>query len=69
MTIEWCYRTRDRVGVLSLSGHLGADTVARFQGAVCWVLARGAGPVVLDLTDLHSWSVVGQVAVAQAARR
>ncbi|MCW8216673.1 MULTISPECIES: STAS domain-containing protein [Streptomyces] len=69
MTIEWCYRTRDRLDVLSLSGHLGADTAARFQGAVGWVLARGTGPVVLDLTDLHGWSVDGQVAVAQAARR
>ncbi|WP_129260348.1 STAS domain-containing protein [Streptomyces sp. M3] len=69
MTIEWCYRARDHLGVLSLSGHLGTDAVPRFHGAVGWVLARGAGPVVLDMTGVRGWSVGGQVAVAQAARR
>ncbi|MFF3289322.1 anti-sigma factor antagonist [Streptomyces sp. NPDC003023] len=69
MTIEWRYTTHQDLGVLSLAGFLGADAVHRFTGAVGWVLARGAGPVVLDLTELRGWSVGGQLAVAQAGRR
>ncbi|MFE1413186.1 anti-sigma factor antagonist [Streptomyces sp. NPDC058746] len=69
MTIEWRYTTCRHVGVLSLAGYLGADAVDRFTGAVGWALARGTGPVVLDLTGLLGWSAGGQVAVARAARR
>ncbi|GAA3376816.1 hypothetical protein GCM10020367_50000 [Streptomyces sannanensis] len=69
MTIEWRYTTHPGLGVLSLAGHLGAEAIARFDGAIGWVQARGSGPVVLDLTGLRGWSVGGQVAVAQAARR
>ncbi|MEF9883801.1 anti-sigma factor antagonist [Streptomyces sp. P9-A4] len=69
MTIEWRYTTHPHLAVLSLAGFLGADAVARFDGAVGWVLARGAGPVILDLTSLRGWSVGGQLAVAEAARR
>ncbi|MFB6709765.1 anti-sigma factor antagonist [Streptomyces sp. NPDC056333] len=54
---------------LSLAGHLGPEAVARFTGAIGWVLPRGTGPVILDLTELHGWSVGGQTAVAQAARQ
>jgi hypothetical protein len=69
MTIEWRYTTHQQHGVLSLAGFLGAEAVDRFTGAVGWVLARGTGPVILDLTELRGWSVGGQLAVAQAARR
>lgn len=69
MTIEWRYTTHPGLSVLSLSGYLGADAVERFSGAVGWVLARGTGPVVLDLTSLRGWSAGGQLAVAAAARR
>ncbi len=69
MTIEWRYTTHPGLSVLSLAGYLGADAVARFDGAVGWVLARGTGPVILDLTSLRSWSAGGQLAVATAARR
>ncbi|WP_328395342.1 STAS domain-containing protein [Streptomyces sp. NBC_00390] len=68
MTIEWRYTTHENLGVLSLAGFLGADAVHRFSGAVHWVLARGTGPVILDLTELRGWSVGGQLAVAQASR-
>ncbi|MFB6784943.1 MULTISPECIES: STAS domain-containing protein [unclassified Streptomyces] len=69
MTIEWRYTTHPDLGVLSLAGYLGPEAVARFTGAVGWVLARGTGPVILDLTELRGWSTGGQVAVAQAARQ
>ncbi|WP_284574421.1 anti-sigma factor antagonist [Streptomyces sp. 2P-4] len=69
MTIEWRYTTHDGLGVLSLAGYLGADATARFTGAVGWAEARGSGPLILDLTQLLGWSVGGQLAVAQAARR
>ncbi|MCQ4041035.1 STAS domain-containing protein [Streptantibioticus rubrisoli] len=69
MTIQWRYTNRDDLGILSLSGYLGTEAVARFAGAVGWALARGKGPVILDLTALHGWSPAGQVAVLDAARR
>ncbi|MEU8528588.1 MULTISPECIES: anti-sigma factor antagonist [Streptomyces] len=69
MTIEWRYTTHPGLGVLSLAGHLGPDAVGRFTGAVGWALARGSGPVILDLTELRGWTVRGQLAVAEAARR
>ncbi|MFJ9789137.1 STAS domain-containing protein [Streptomyces globosus] len=69
MTIEWRYTTHDDLGVLSLAGYLGAEATARFTGAVGWAEARGSGPLILDLTALLGWSVGGQLAVSQAARR
>ncbi|GAA2932492.1 STAS domain-containing protein [Streptomyces argenteolus] len=69
MTIEWSYTTRPGLGVLSLAGYLGPEAVGRFTGAIGWALARGTGPVILDLTGLRGWSAGGQTAVAQAARR
>lgn len=69
MTIEWDYTIHPDLGILSLSGHLGPEAVARFSGAIGWVLARGTGPVILDLTELRGWSVGGQTAAAQAARQ
>ncbi|MCB5164208.1 STAS domain-containing protein [Streptomyces bambusae] len=69
MTIEWRYTTQQGLGVLSLAGYLGPDATGRFTGAVGWALARGTGPVVLDLTELRGWSAGGRTAVAEAARR
>lgn len=59
MTIEWHCTTHRDLGILSLSGYLGTEAVTRFAGAIGWVLARGTGPVVLDLTALRGWSPGG----------
>ncbi|MEW2048034.1 STAS domain-containing protein [Streptomyces sp. NPDC005476] len=69
MTIDWRYTVEDDLGILSVAGYLVPDAVRRFTGAFGWVLARGTGPVVVDLTGLRSWSAEGQVAITQAARR
>ncbi|WP_282694484.1 anti-sigma factor antagonist [Streptomyces sp. CC208A] len=69
MTIEWRYTIHPGLGVLSLAGFLGQEAVGRFQGAVGWALARGTGPVVLDLTGLRGWSDGGRLAVSEAAVR
>ncbi|MEV0171977.1 STAS domain-containing protein [Streptomyces sp. NPDC050803] len=69
MTIDWRYTVEENLGVLSVAGYLGPDAVRRFTGAVGWALARGTGPVVVDLTELRSWSAEGQAAIAEAARR
>ncbi|MFE5795467.1 anti-sigma factor antagonist [Streptomyces sp. NPDC056503] len=69
MTIEWRYTIHPGLGVLSLAGFLGQEAVGRFQGAVGWALARGTGPVVLDLTGLRGWSDGGRLAVSEAALR
>ncbi|WP_326719886.1 anti-sigma factor antagonist [Streptomyces sp. NBC_00243] len=69
MTIEWHYTAKEDFGLLSLSGYLGPEGAHRFAGAIGWVLARGTGPVVVDMTALRGWSVEGQVAVTEAAGR
>ncbi|MFI6658877.1 STAS domain-containing protein [Streptomyces sp. NPDC050523] len=69
MTIDWRYTVEDNLGVLSVAGYLGPGAVRRFNGAIGWALARGMGPVVLDLAELRSWSAEGQLAIAEAARR
>lgn len=69
MTIDWRYTVEDNLGILSVAGYLGPDAVRRFSGAVGWALARGTGPVVVDLTELRSWSAEGQLAITEAARR
>ncbi|MGW2486161.1 anti-sigma factor antagonist [Streptomyces sp. NPDC001606] len=69
MTIDWRYTIEQNLGVLSVAGCLGPDAVHRFGGAIGWVMARGTGPVVLDLTELRSWSAEGQLAIREAARR
>ncbi|MFG2332432.1 STAS domain-containing protein [Streptomyces sp. NPDC048604] len=69
MTLVWRYTTHTGLGVLSLAGHLGTEAVPQFTGAVGWALARGRGPVILDLTELRGWSAGGQLAVADAARK
>lgn len=53
MTIEWRYTVEQDLGILSVSGYLGPDAVHRFAGAVGWVVGRGTGPVVVDLTELR----------------
>ncbi|MEU6378726.1 anti-sigma factor antagonist [Streptomyces sp. NPDC046909] len=69
MTIDWRYTVEEDLGVLSVAGFLGPDAVRRFSGAVGWAPARGTGPVVVDLTELRSWSAEGQLAITEAARR
>ncbi|MFF0041533.1 anti-sigma factor antagonist [Streptomyces mirabilis] len=69
MTIEWRYTVEQDLGILSVSGYLGPDAVHRFTGAVGWALARGTGPVIVDLTGLRGWSAEGQLAITEAARR
>ncbi|MFF4350103.1 anti-sigma factor antagonist [Streptomyces sp. NPDC001530] len=68
MTIEWRYTAHQDLGVLSVAGYLGRDAARRFTGAVGWVLARGTGPVLVDLTELRGWSTEGQFAISEAAR-
>jgi hypothetical protein len=69
MTIDWRYAVETNFGILSVAGYLGPDAVRRFTGAIGWALARGTGPVVIDLTELRSWSTEGQLAITEAARR
>jgi hypothetical protein len=69
MTIQWHYENRPGAGVLSLSGFLGDGATTRFAGAVGWALARGEGPVILDLTRLQGWSQWGRDSVVAAAWR
>ncbi|WP_406164748.1 STAS domain-containing protein [Streptomyces sp. NBC_00996] len=69
MTIDWRYTIKQDFGILSVAGYLGPDAVRRFSGAVGWVLARGTGPVIVDLSELRSWSTEGQLAITEAARR
>ncbi|WRZ94408.1 STAS domain-containing protein [Streptomyces sp. NBC_01007] len=69
MTIEWHCTAEEDFSLLSVSGHLGAEGAHRFSGAIGWVLARGTGPVVVDMSGLRSWSIDGQLAVIEAARR
>ncbi|MGW3209776.1 STAS domain-containing protein [Streptomyces sp. NPDC001135] len=69
MTIDWRYTVETNFGILSVAGYLGPDAVRRFTGAIGWALARGTGPVVIDLTELRSWSAEGQLAITEAARR
>ncbi|MGA4837644.1 STAS domain-containing protein [Streptomyces sp. G45] len=69
MTIEWRYTIEQDLGILSVAGHLGQQAAHRFSGAVGWALARGEGPVIVDLTELRGWSTEGQLAIMDAARR
>lgn len=69
MTIEWRYTVEQDLGILSVSGYLGPDAVHRFAGAIGWVVGRGSGPVIVDLTELRSWSAEGQTAITEGARR
>ena len=69
MTIEWRYTVEQDLAILSVSGYLGPDAARRFTGAIGWVVGRGTGPVIVDLTELRSWSAEGQVAITEAARR
>jgi hypothetical protein len=69
MTIQWHYQTLPGVGLLSLAGYLGQDNTGRFAGSVGWSLARGEGPLLLDVSALYDWSPAGQEAVQAAALR
>jgi hypothetical protein len=69
VTIQWQYLATPGAGVLSLSGYLGSQATDRFAGAIGWVVARGSGPVIIDLTGLQGWSESGREAVLLAAAR
>ncbi|MDQ1050967.1 anti-sigma factor antagonist [Streptomyces sp. V4I2] len=69
MTIEWRYTVEQDLGILPVSGHLGPEAVRRFTGAVGWVVGRGTGPVIVDLSGLRGWSAEGQLAIIEAAGR
>lgn len=69
MTIQWRYLAQPGCGVLSLSGYLGSQATTRFTGAIGWALARGTGPVIVDITGLEGWSQSGREAVVLAAIR
>ncbi|MHA6761906.1 STAS domain-containing protein [Streptacidiphilus sp. PAMC 29251] len=69
MTIQWHFQDGAGAGVLQVSGYLGAESVARFAGAVGWALARGTGPLIVDLKALHGWSPQGQAALRDAVLR
>lgn len=69
MTIQWQYRAQPDCGVLSLSGYLGSQATNRFTGAIGWALARGTGPIIVDITGLEGWSESGREAVLLAAIR
>lgn len=69
MTIQWHYQSRPDCGILSLSGYLGSQATTRFTGAIGWALARGTGPVIVDISGLEGWSEPGRDAVVLAARR
>ncbi|AVV45927.1 anti-sigma factor antagonist [Streptomyces sp. ID05-04B] len=68
MTIDWRYTVGENLGILSVAGCLGPEAVHRFTGAIGWALARGTGPVIVELTELRGWSAEGQAAIAEAAR-
>jgi hypothetical protein len=69
MTIQWHLTTRPTADVLQVTGYLGDDAVTRFTGAVGWAVARGEGPLLLDLTHLKGWSPAGHAALTLAARQ
>jgi hypothetical protein len=65
--MNWTYQARRGVGIIELHGFLGDRVLARFSGAVVWALARGDGPVVVDLTCLQGCSATGKDALEEAA--
>jgi hypothetical protein len=67
-TVEGHDTVEQDLGILSVSGCLGPDAVHRFAGATGWVVGRGSGPVIADLTELRSWSAEGQTAITEGAR-
>ncbi|UKY48551.1 hypothetical protein [Streptomyces inhibens] len=69
MSLDWQYATHRDVTVLTLTGHLGGETTARFVGAIDWVRPRATGPILLDVTGLVSWSDDGEAAIVDTARR
>ncbi|WP_367429033.1 STAS domain-containing protein [Streptomyces celluloflavus] len=68
MSLNWQYATERGVTIVTLTGHLGGESLARFTGAVSWLLGHGTGPILVDLTRLFSWSAEGEATVMDAAR-
>jgi hypothetical protein len=67
--VNWTHENRDGIDVLSVTDLVGGAVTERFAGAVGWVLTRGTGPIVLDLTRLQGWSAEGERAVLDAVDR
>ncbi|MGV4926118.1 hypothetical protein K2224_16845 [Streptomyces sp. BHT-5-2] len=51
MSPDWQYTTHRDVTVLTLTGHLGGEALVRFAGAMVWVRARSAGPILHTALD------------------
>jgi hypothetical protein len=68
VTIQWRYENRVGLGVLYVTGFLGAVAVDRFRGAVGWALARGTGTLIVDVTA-YGIDTAGLAQIADAARR
>lgn len=69
MSLQWRYERLDELGVLALAGRLESATIPRFFGALNWPLARGEGPLLLDLSVLAAWDAAAGAAIGTAARR
>ena len=67
--MQWELVMTDGVGVLRLSGFLGARATHRFHGAFGWAMARCPGPIAIDLSGLTGWSAEGEAAIVDAAGR
>ena len=69
MSLQWRYELLPSLGILALAGRLDAYTAEQFAGALAWPVARGTGPVILDLSALDGFDAAGRDAIATAARR
>ncbi|MFE6871528.1 hypothetical protein ACFVFS_33880 [Kitasatospora sp. NPDC057692] len=69
MSMQWELERTGDIGVMRLSGFLGAGVVHRFTGAVDWTGTRCPGAVVVDLAALRGWSGDGEAAIVNAAGR
>jgi anti-anti-sigma regulatory factor len=67
--MNWAYQNSCGVNVLKLHGYLGDSALARFSGAVEWMLGTRTGPVVIDLTNLQGCSASGAAALEEAGQR
>ncbi|MFC8360754.1 anti-sigma factor antagonist [Streptomyces griseorubiginosus] len=56
MTVDWRHTREEKRGILSVAPSLGPDAARRFTGSIGWVVARGTGPVIVDLTQLPAGS-------------
>ncbi|WP_194904012.1 anti-sigma factor antagonist [Catenulispora rubra] len=69
MKLQWRYDSRPDLGILTLTGRLGARDLPRLHGAIGWTLFHGGGPLILDLSLLSEWTGPGQDAVIKSGLR